>query len=124
MRVARDAALATREMRILRTWLAHHLARSLHSALAMKTSTILGSVLLSIVALVSTARADGETCGGFANLQCPSGEMCVAGGPGDQTGTCESPAHHGCDAGGSSAPTAFSLAGVAVFVASRRRRRA
>lgn len=93
----------------------------------MKPSTILVSILFSIVAFAGSARADGETCGGVTNLSCPSGEVCVGGGPGDQTGTCMTD-HRGCDASGpgagSAAPAALGLVGATLFFATRRRRRA
>ncbi len=50
-----------------------------------------GLVAFAISLLGSgAADAQGRTCGGIANLQCPSGQMCVVSGPNfpDRAGVC------------------------------------
>ena len=89
---------------------------------------VLGALLFSLFAFTGSARADGETCGGVANLQCPGNEVCQHEGSTDQTGICETPNNGGgpgCEVapgGGPAAAATFGLVGAALLLGRRRRR--
>lgn len=92
-----------------------------------KPVMVLGALLFSLFAFTGSARADGETCGGVANLQCPGNEVCQHEGSTDQTGICETPngGGPGCEVapgGGPAAAATFGLVGAALLLGRRRRR--